>query len=589
MLKELEVRQNISELKNLNDKRKAKYRRNYRRYNFTPYASLDTIKDGSIVGYYGQNSSTDGDLTDLPQLNVIKSCIDTLVSKISQSKVRPFFNVQNGTFKDIQIVKNSQDFFDLYFDEQKVHSKVSDAFRDACIFDTGVIYIDEVAQTIDRALPWQVYVRPSEASYNKVSRAYYERTEYPTCLIDKYKGNAEYCSYAIYYDTKNKTKATFVDNELLKLETYDKEVLPFIFIHYNHPIYGNSSQSVVDMLNSIQLEINILTNKIKEASQLNAALTYWVPEGSTIKAGQLNNRIGNVVTYKPTPQMTSSPVTVSTPAMIDNQYINVLNDFIQKAYEMVGVTQLSAQGAKPVGVDSGIALQTLENVESERFECQLSNVISSYVDIAKTCIKVFDKSKDILPSDKNRVSIKWADVVKESDKMFIQYSAADNLSKDPQTKLQQLQALAQAQIIPTSRVAQLMEIPDIQSGYSLANNSVRAVMTVIDRCLGEDNFDVPDFVPFTMLKEEIMNTQLSLYSCGKNNDEDIEKLNRLYEVIEELESQLEPPADMGNMEMAMPNGMSNANPNEMPTEMPAEIPNDMMGQLTNNIEQTNNI
>ena len=122
--------------------------------------------------------------------------------------------------------------------------------------------------------------------------------------------------------------------------------------------------------------------------------------------------------------------------------------------------------------------------------------------------------------------------------MKIQFSAADSLSKDPSVKLQQLQVLAQQGIIPKNRVAQLMELPDIQSGYNLSNNAINAVYTVIDDCINHDVFTVPSYIPFVMLKEEIINTQLSLKASNKQkNIEDIKKLQRLYEIVEKLEEQ----------------------------------------------------
>ena len=98
--------------------------------------------------------------------------------------------------------------------------------------------------------------------------------------------------------------------------------------------------------------------------------------------------------------------------------------------------------------------------------------------------------------------------------------------------------LAQAGVLPQSRIAQYMEIPDINSGYSLSNNAINAVLSVIDDCIQKDNFDVPDYVPFTMLKEEIINTQLSLRSANyEKNADDIEKLQVLYAVAEQKEKE----------------------------------------------------
>ena len=536
----------VSSLKVFGSSRRGKYYRNYRRYNYTPFADLENVSNPSVVGYYEQPAEIEEDTTQTPQINVIKSCIDTLTSKIAQSKVRPFFNTQNGSFKDIQIVKQAQAFFDLYYDLQSVNKKVSEAFRDACIFEKGVIYIDPDTKEINKALPWQVFIRPAEVTYGKITRVYYERKDYPTTLIDeklikKAKcENVDYVVYGIYYDTFNKIKSILINGVVVDTVEYKANKIPFIFLHYCSPIIGDTSQSVVDMLNSIQLEIDSLMMKVKDASQLNPALTFCVPKGSSVKISQLNNRVGQVLEYNATPNMTGSPVTVATPAFIDSQYMATIDELKQMAYELVGISQLSAMSTKPTGLDSGVALSTMENIESDRFETQLNQVIRAYVDIAKTCIEVFPEEDTILPEDNHRLSIKWKDIVEESNKMVIQFSAADSLSKDPSTKLQQLQMLAQTGIIPVTRIAQFMELPDIQSGYSLSNNAINAVLTCINDCIEKDVFNVPDYIPFQMLKEEIINTQLSLKAAASeenDNTKDIEKLTRLYESVEAKEAE----------------------------------------------------
>lgn len=574
-VKDSDITSAVSSLKAFSSNRLAKYHRNYRRYNYTPFASLNNIKDPSVVGYYEQPAEIEEDTTATPQLNVIKSCIDTLTSKIAQSKVRPFFNTQNGTFKDIQTVKQAQAFFDLFYDLQNVNKKVSETFRDSCIFEMGVIYINEVSKNIEKALPWQVFVRPAEVTYNKLTRVYYERKDFPTTLLEDELVNKaqiqnnDYCTYGVYYDTFNHIKAELIDGVVIRKTVYKPSKLPFIFLHYCSPIVGNTSQSVVDMLNSIQLEIDNLMMKIKDASQLNPALTFCVPKGSSVKTSQLNNRVGQILEYTATPNMTGSPVTVATPAFIDSQYMQLIEELKQSAYELVGISQLSAMSTKPTGLDSGVALSTMENIESDRFETQLNQVIRAYVDIAKTCIEVFPEEDTILPEDNQRLSIKWKDIVEESNRMVVQFSAADSLSKDPSTKLQQLQMLAQTGIIPQTRIAQFMELPDIQSGYSLSNNAINAVLTCINDCIEKNIFEVPDYIPFLMLKEEIINTQLSLKaaaSANNDNKKDIEKLTKLYESVELKEqdwqadtvlNQKENALDGGETEEGLPPSMTN--------------------------------
>ena len=546
-MEESKIKDNVGELYNFGQKRLGKYTRNYRRYSYTPYVSLTNQKNPAVIGYFqgDMDVSQEDDTTQTPAVNVIKSVIDTLTSKIAQSKVRPFFNCINGTFKDILIVKQAQQFFDQLFDFQNVNKKVSEAFRDSCIFDTGVIYIDEENAKIERVHPWQVYFRPSEMDYGKITRIYYERKDFPCTLLpseifekakDKLK-DYEYITFGIYYDTINHVKGIFIPEiQFSEIKDYDGKEVPFCFLHYNSPVSGDSSESVVDMLNSIQVEIDTIMARISDASQLTPSSMFFVPEGSSVKVSQISNRAGQIMYYRPTPSMTGSPISTFSPNFISSQYMQFVESLKQTAYELVGISQLSAMSAKPTGLDSGVSLQTMENIESDRFETQLNQVIRCYVDIAKKCIDSFPKDKDILPEEKTRESIKWADIVKEKEKMTIQFSGADALSKDPSEKLKQLQMLAQSGVIPQSRIAQFIEIPDLQSGYSLTNNAINAVLSTIERCINDDVFDIPEFIPFQMLKEEIINTQLSLTSAGyKRNEKDIEKLNRLYGIAEDME------------------------------------------------------
>lgn len=531
----------MQELKSLTSNRKAKYLRNYRYYSNTPRISIENIKDPTIIGYFQIDASPEDDTTITPSINIIKSCIDTLTSKMAQSKVRPFFNTINGTYKDQHICRQTQQFFDQYFDYEDCNRKVSECFRDSAIFDTGWIYIDEVTKHINKALPWQVYFRPSEMTYNKLTRIYYERTDYPVTLLPEeiandITSNSEYVRFGVYYDTFNHKKAYYCSDtkKLIYSSDYESEELPFVCLNYSTPVFGNTSLSVADMLYSIQMEINQLAAKIKDASQLSDANTYFIPDDSDIKVTQLNNRIGNIIKYRATPNMTGSPVTCSTHPFIDPQYQSTLDSYIEKAYEMIGISALSAQSKKPTGLDSGIALTTMEDVESDRFETQLNQVIKCYIEIAKKCISVFPKNENILPESNSRVTIKWKDIVEETNKMVIQKSSADALSKDPAEKLKELQSLAQAGIIPASRVATFLEIPDINSGFSLTTNAINAVLSVIDDCLKNDNFDIPVYIPYDMLEEEILNTQLSLRSANyEKNKKDIDKLSKLYDIAED--------------------------------------------------------
>lgn len=531
-----DIQSEINRLENFYGTYRSKCRRNLRLYEYSPLISLDNLTDDAVVGYYQSGFfDNEDDTTSSIQENVIRSCIDTLVSKISSQKVRPFINTVNGSFRDMQIAKQAQDYFDAVFDEQNVNKTISDAFRDSCIFDKGVIYINNNDKSISRVMPWQVFIDPREYSYRRLTKLVYKQEQFPVSLLPiKVKGNIEYVTYYQYWNLNEGKKYHYIPElNRYEEEKWEYNALPFLFINYSSPVKATTSQSVVDLLYGIQMEIDSLMLKIKDASQLCAPMQYFVPEGSNIKASKVSNRVGEVYTYSLPPNITTSPITVSTTPFMDPQWIQTVETLKQHAYELCGISQLSATSQKPNGLNSGVALSTMEDIESDRFETQLNTIIRTYVDIARLMIQIFPSDEDILPPNRLRTTIKWSDIVEMRDEMSVQFSAAENLSKDPSTKLQQLQALYAAGLIPQSRIAQLMNLPDLQLGYSIANNSINAVLAVIDDCIENDNYDIPDYIPNQMLLEEIMNTCLSLKASNNpDNNADIEKLLQLYKAAQ---------------------------------------------------------
>lgn len=524
----------INEIESFQATWRQKCRRNLSIYEFTRNLDLQSQNDTQTVGFYSNDMSPENDHTTAIQENVIRSVIDTLSSKIASQKVTPFFNTVNGTFREMQITKAAQVFFDTLYDELDVNKTVVQAFTDSCITDRGVIFIDRDFQRIERIQPWQFFFNPREYAYNKLTRCAIKRTDYPTSLLSL-KTDLDTVTLHEYWDTKSHIHVKYIE-ELNKtwVETWEPDIIPFVILRWSNPIKSSSSTSVVDLLFGIQKQINYLLSQIKDASQSAFGNKYIIPSDSNIRVNQLSNRNGEIIEYDP--QMTANgavPITVVASPFMDNQWFSALEQFKLDAYEMVGISQLSATSKKPKGLDSGVALQTMEDIESDRFECQLNTVIKSYVDIAKVCMLVFNPNDTILPNNRYRGNWKWKDFVNLKDSMTIQFSSLDKISKDPATKQKIITEWINNGWISRAHAAQLMEIPDAENGYSLLNNSINAVEAIIDNCINHDIIDVPLFIDDELLKEEIISTCLSLTSAGlEKNKPDINKLIKLYEYVE---------------------------------------------------------
>lgn len=588
MKSNVEYINDIEYLVDRNGSKRMKYRRNLRSYLHTYGFGMTNIDDTSVAGYYSSSQYDDEEDTSSGiQENVIKSCIDTLVAIMAAQKVRPVFNTVNGTFRDIQIVKQAQQFFDQVFDEQDVHRTVINAFRDACIFDTGIIYIDRVGKSIERIMPWQINFDQKEASYGQLTRLVWKMENYPVTLLPfndaKLKklvvNQRQDVTYYRYWNLNDGKLVHYIpDLDFYKEEDWKENIMPFIFMNYEIPIKSASSCSMVDILWGLQDAIDALLVKIKDASQLSAPIKYLVPDTGGININKLTNRTAEIMTYTPIPNQTQVPVEAITAPFMDPQWQQLLVQFKQDAFEMVGVSQLSSQLQKPKGLNSGVAISTMEDIELGRFEVQSDMLIRTYTDLAKLCIAVFDENEDILPPNRMRDSIKWYDIVEAQDQLIVQFSAGENLSKDPQTRAQQILMLVQMGVIPQTRVAALMEVPDAVQGYSLANNAINAVMKVIDNCIENDNYEVPTYIDNEMLMNEILNTQLSLYAGNyEKNVDALAKLDKLYQTCAEKSMQSQTNAEMSAVQQ-LQNELSEdmQNPN-------GQIPSAINQSITNNI------
>lgn len=580
-------------LKKFSGTLKSKWMRNLRMFEWSPTISLQNMTDAEVVGYYQQGRFNDeSDTTSSIQENVIRSCIETLLAKISSYKVRPFFNTVNGTFKDMQICKQAQQFFDILFQEQNMNSTLTDVFRDACIFDRGVLFVDRNDVKIKRVMPWQLYLDPREYSYGNITQIAWEQNDFPVRLLPvELKGfEAEVVTLWQYWDLNEHKHLYFIpEADYYEEETWEPETIPFLFIHYTNPVKSTSSSSVVDLLYGIQMEIDYLNTAIKNASQRGQILKYIVPNTGNIRTSMLTNRAGEVVTYTPIPNQTTPPIMTATDPFMDPQWLELMDKYKQDAYELVGISQLSASSQKPEGINSGIGLSTLENIEADRFETQLNTVIRSYVDTAKLIMEIFDGKQTVLPESKWRANVTWEDIVNSRNNFSVQFSAGDFLSNDPSVKIQQVQALQAMGQISQARAGLLLEIPDIQQGYSLVNNHLNAVLSIIDDVINEGITEIPDYVNTQILMEETLNTMLSLRAAGKQNSDDIAKLEAFYALCVQKQQGAQVQA-----EMAATAGLTEALNNQMAQAMTdGSLDNALNGQQiyspqSNNNEEVNN-
>jgi hypothetical protein len=310
-------------------------------------------------------------------------------------------------------------------------------------------------------------------------------------------------------------------------------------LNYTSPIKGAKTTSITDDLYNIQWNINLINARIKEAAELSPANLMIVPGDNQINIQNLNNRAGQILQYRPIP-VGGNPIEVVTPSFISPAYRDLLEYYIQKAYEMTGISTLSAQSINPLGANaSGAALQSMENIESSRFETQLNQVVKGYVDLSKLMIAMMPEDADILPEEANRSGYTWKDVKKQANLIKIQYSAQTMLSKDPSKRLEQIMQLSQVGLIPPGQLGRFLEMPDLSEAFNIMTAAQDAVDKVIQLAIEDNIFEIPGYVSYDLLGKSITAMQNQLLGAySKENTETLEYLNRVNQLDDMLQQVL---------------------------------------------------
>lgn len=507
----------------------------------------------------------DGDLLRAPSTNVIKSVIDSLVSKLSNNKVRPFFAPVDGTFKTKKVIRQAQQFFDIYYDKINLNNIISETFKDACIFDIGYIIINPFTFEVER-VPSYCIEELNVNGENKV--ALIKWIHQPSLILDKYGIEAKRQYINVEMLIKENEAILYVDEK--KVKTIPTNGYPIVNVYYNEPINNGKTVSIVDELEGIQTQIDLINAKIAATSQLTPANLVFIDEQSGLKSSDINNKDCQIYPVGIQPGNTANPVNVVTPVPFDPAWSSMLDFYINKAYDMIGISQLSAQSRKPSGLDSGIALQTMEDIESDRFEVQVNHFINAYINVTRKLIEIIPEDFEILPADKYQSTMTWAALKEQNNLYKVQYSAATALSKEPAERAKQIIQMSQIGLITPSKAAELMDMPDLTDAYSDAEAMEMAVAAVINNAVEYDLYEVPAYVSLTSLAREISLEQNQLFismSAGKDNSEvaeSLKRLNKLDAIVADKMVQLgmidmTPTADEGNTEAVSESGLAVTN------------------------------
>ena len=525
---------------------------------------------------YGHSTLTRSDIAssldfrgDRIRFNLVQSCCDTLVNKISKNSPRPTFLTEDGDWDKQQTAKKREKFVFGQFYKSGVYQTTPKALLQALVFGDGFVkvYSDDASREIkvEHVLTPTVYVDERKA-LNGVSREWFQiayldsetlKSMYPGHsrsiddapselmpfylsgnMIGNLKMVVEYWKVPYRKGEKGEHKIIIGESELLS-EGWDRTTPPFARISFINNLVGYFSKGVAETITPHQLEVNRTLKRISDALRLVASPKVLYEYTSKIVQSHFNNDVGAMIGY------TGAPPQFVMPQAVGVELFNHLQYIYQQAYAEIGLSELTAQSKKPEGLDSGKALREYNDIETERFAALAKAWEQFHMDIAEMVLleakyltQKFGKYAVLSPDPKGCEIINFADIDLDQDDYVMQCFPTSMLPKTPAGRLAYVQEMLGAQLITPEEGLSLLDFPDTEKITSLKVSELEDVLATVDYMLTKDKYLPPEPYQNLNLGVNLMKKSFLKY---KNKGCPDEKLDLLVRWINDALVMLSPP------------------------------------------------
>lgn len=501
--------------------------------------------------------------------NVVSSVIDTAVAIIGTNKPRVSYMTSGGDYFQKLKAKNMTRFTDGLFSKLKVYKKSLQIFKDSCIFGTGCVKPFRRGNEIliERVFPDELLIDDTDGRFGDPRNLYQYYEIDKDVLANLYPDNAgEILTSGCFRANSSFTKGasnpvgvgeawhlpsspdakdgrhiiTVEKNKLLD-EPWSKDRFPILRFFYENPPIGSWGIGLSEILRPTQIELNYLLQKIQR-SMTQASSKVFLNGGTELDEQSINNQDWGIVRYNGQ----QAPV-LAVVQSIAPEYFQQVETLIHRAYEISGVSMMSAQAKKPAGLDAGRAIREFNDIQSQRFAAVSENWEFFFVELSEAIIdlagEITDSEGSFKVNVKDKGSLKEIDFKKiklDKDEYVIDKFPTGYLSKTPSGKLSDIQELVQAfpEMKPYA-LRLLGDMPDLESVIEQLTSSTDVIEMVKDLILTESTYIEPE--KYMDLKAGIQYMQLSYLHAVKDKVEET-KLQLIRNWIDQAASLLEQAA-----------------------------------------------
>ena len=530
------------------------------------FRSFTNTNAAGLEPYTYANKS--GSRHDNVTLNIIHSMCTTVSSRIAKAEPKVTFLTSGGDWSGKRKAKLLDRFISGQFYASDIYEQAPKAFLDATIFGTGAlkIYHDGEDMRTERVFPNEILVDDAEAYYGKPRQLFQRKVISKEVLIAAYpefkshilnasrreeqdtsyglRNNQVECIEAWHLSSKNGEPdgrhCICLDNVTLVSEPYDKKYFPFVFIRWTEEVLGFWGQGLAEQLIGVQQELNEQLNRIKEQMRM-ATPVVFLNRGSKISKSHITNEVWNIIEHDGIEPRFHVPKTVS------GEIFSHLDRLFMRVYEVAGVSQLAAQAKKPTGIDSGVALREISDIQSDRFilaskryEKMFLSAAKQMINIARDMTKAGTPSEVISHGNDYIERISWADIDLKEDEYVLKPYPTALLSTTPAARLQTIQEMAQAGILTPEEALTLLDYPDMDRLNQLRTAPYDEIEMLIEEMLEHGRYHTPD--PMSDLQFAVTHVQRA-YTRAKIDKAPEDRLDLLARYIDDAIRVLQKPQE----------------------------------------------
>jgi hypothetical protein len=462
-----------------------------------------------------------------PTANVVYSCIDTLLSKVTQDRPRPVFLTDAGHYKERRLAKEFNNFIMGEFYRCKAYELGAEACRDAMMLGSGLIKVIKKDKKVEleRTLETELLVDFNDAYYRKprslIQTKLCDRGVLAHMMPDKaeqiYKSaegtvdsspqSTDTISDEIIIsegwhlpsgeDAKDGRHVVVCSEGVLIDEIWDKDYFPFVKLDYNPNTVGYFAQGLAEILFPTQMEIYKMLIIASQSIELTGVPKIVISEMSKVLETAFNNNISSIIKVK---QMAEAPQFVNATSNNPEIY-EYIKWLIENAYKMSGVSEMAAQAKAPGGVTSGEALRTLDNNQSDRFAAFQRKYQNFYpelaymmIDFAAELAKENGEYTSVYPGKDGTRVVEFPEVEMLKDTYIIQCFDESSLPKDPVGRQSKLSEMLAAGEISNQEFRRLSNFPDLEQSDQLAVALEERILHDLDSIIedGKKGYNPPD-------------------------------------------------------------------------------------------------